>query len=175
MNGVTYFPYHYFRITYHFERDHVEADGILQAQHECFLFRNVVGALELQAAWNKMFLVLWVDQDTLGSWAILCLWFVEVHGPQLICTWTVRRTFTTATSITTATVTNVKMYCTCFISISWARKETQLHVWWGWSWPCGITPQRFFQEAVAEHEICEGQRFIFAIDGRDTVPHVSLE
>ena len=68
------------------------------------------------------------------------------------------------------------LLCVVYISfpLVWERKETQLHVYWGWSWLCEITPQHCFQEAFVEHELYEGQRFVLAIDWSYFMPHVSL-
>ena len=70
-----------------------------------------------------------VDKDTSNSWAILCLWSVKVHGPQLVCTQTTCCASTIVTIVASTTATIDTMYCTCFITISWARKESQLCVW----------------------------------------------
>lgn len=44
-------------VQYHFECDHVEVDGRLQAQHKCFVLNNIFCALRLQAALNYAFFV----------------------------------------------------------------------------------------------------------------------
>lgn len=144
MNGVTYLLYHYLWMTYHFGHDHGEVDGFLQAQHEWFILNNIFYALEIQVTWNQMLSVLWVNQDTPRSWAILCLWSIKVHGPQLVCTWAVWCASTIATSVATSTSTIGTTHFACFTTTSWAWKESQLHVWWGWSWSCRITPQCCF-------------------------------
>lgn len=169
-----YLLYHYLWITYHFECDHGEVDGFLQAQHECFILNNIFRALEIQETWNQMLSIVWVDQDTPGSWAILCLWSIKVHGPQLVCTRAVWRASTTATTIATGNATIGTIHCTCFISISWAWKESQLRAWLGWSWSCRITPKWCFQEVVAKHKFCEGQQFILAIKRSEIVLHIPL-
>lgn len=175
MNSVTYLPYHCLWITYHFKNDHFGVDGILQAQHECFIVCYVFCALKLQAAWHQMILVARVNQNTPGSWVVMCLWSVEVQSPQPIYTRTAWCASTVVTPIAATTATIGTMCCTSFITINWGRKESQLCVWWGSSWPCRIKPQCCFKEVVVEHEFCEGQWFILTIDGSEIMLHVPLK
>jgi len=72
----------------------------------------------------------------------MCLWFVKIHGPQLIRTRTVWHTSTIDTNVVATTATVSTMSYTSFITISWARTKSHLCVWWGWKNVNHVCPWR---------------------------------
>jgi len=150
----------------------VDSFGPPFVQHECFSI--LICDSELQTNLNHALFIVLDEWDALGPWVIMCYWFIKTHGSHLFCTWTIWRAGTSATTHVDITTTIRKTNYTSFIIISWARKESQLLVWWGWGWPCKITLQCFFQEVVSNHEFCECQWFILIIKGSDIMFHIPI-